>query len=578
MLKELFGQDFEGAPATITIVLGSMARHCHLSPGPPTLGTRLGTADKQVPAACMPTFGKAAALTRLACIGVQAGFGNQYAARPWANRMPKPSSTWPWPLGVDRYCFLIKSEADVLSLLAQVAQVQASKLTRVTRHNRVFSSFDGVALPPASGHQFNLKKSVKKQAVGADDGSDVELEVMPEFLKLRPPTPPPRPPQRRISPLPACPKKTSSRPQRACARKAARQASRCRLKHIARIRRADSSPIVAAYGLERASVAGSGWSGGKFNQVDSTCDEIDELRRERDPANAVDLTALDRTTHPIVDSGGRCFAALLGQPRDDRWSSDVTEAAATAMHNAAERLSFTPVNESSRRGEYRCLLYGVSFGGGRETPGVLDNTKRNARILADLVLMECFLRIMGFTKQMFMAFAPWIYDYYEQTLGTLFTRSPSLPRLIDSIHAVCTFNFGPRVVTLPHLDVANLAVGWCAVTALGSFDPDFGGHLVLWDIGLIIRFPPRSTIVIPSAILRHSNIAIREHETRYSFTQYTAAGLFRWVHNGFQSDKSFLSSANQRAKSKWFKDRADRWAKGSKMFSKVQDFEVVSSY
>jgi hypothetical protein len=105
-----------------------------------------------------------------------------------------------------------------------------------------------------------------------------------------------------------------------------------------------------------------------------------------------------------------------------------------------------------------------------------------------------------------------------------------------SAFAAATLNFGPLTVTLPHIDALNLAWGWCAITALGFFNPDRGGHLVLWDLKLIIRFPPGSTILIPSAILRHSNIGIGPNERRYSFTQFTAAGLFRWVDNGFRSD------------------------------------------
>ncbi|KAJ6550568.1 hypothetical protein DFH09DRAFT_925835, partial [Mycena vulgaris] len=91
-------------------------------------------------------------------------------------------------------------------------------------------------------------------------------------------------------------------------------------------------------------------------------------------------------------------------------------------------------------------------------------------------------------------------------------------------------------VALPHINALNLAWGWCAITALGNFDPDASSHLILWDLRLIICFPPGSTILLPSVILHHSNVNIQEGESRYSFTQFTAAGLFRRVDNGFKSD------------------------------------------
>ncbi|KAJ7800267.1 hypothetical protein B0H14DRAFT_3092679 [Mycena olivaceomarginata] len=108
---------------------------------------------------------------------------------------------------------------------------------------------------------------------------------------------------------------------------------------------------------------------------------------------------------------------------------------------------------------------------------------------------------------------------------------PTPRRLCQSVFAACTFNFGPRAICAPHLDFANLSWGWCAITALGDFDPDLGGHLILWDLRLVIRFPPGSTILLPSAIIRHSN--------------YTAAGLFRWVRNGFKTDEDFELSASK---------------------------------
>src|SRR6201996_4263351 len=102
-----------------------------------------------------------------------------------------------------------------------------------------------------------------------------------------------------------------------------------------------------------------------------------------------------------------------------------------------------------------------------------------------------------------MIWQPKLFGFYQMTKATLAAWNPKLrwnfPR---SVFAACTFNFG-RAVTIPHLDFANLAWGWCAITALGKFDPDRGGHLILWDLKLVIRFPPGSTIFIPSALLRH---------------------------------------------------------------------------
>lgn len=139
--------------------------------------------------------------------------------------------------------------------------------------------------------------------------------------------------------------------------------------------------------------------------------------------------------------------------------------------------------------------------------------------------------------------APNLYAYYVDRLGALHAEYPRLRRnFTSSIFAASTYNLGPQTVCLPHTDFANLPFGWCAVTALGSYNPKTGGHLILWDCELVIEFPPGSTILLPSAIVSHSNVAIGKSETRYSFTQYMAGGLFRWVENGFQTTEKYRAS------------------------------------
>jgi hypothetical protein len=120
-----------------------------------------------------------------------------------------------------------------------------------------------------------------------------------------------------------------------------------------------------------------------------------------------------------------------------------------------------------------------------------------------------------------------------------------------------TFNFGPQTITFDHRDFANLAFGWCAITAIGKFDPKRGGHLILWDMKLVIEFPPGATILIPSAILRHSNVSLQPGEIRMSFTQYSAGGLFRWVDQGFRTAADF-EAADKKGKKNFDQESVKR--------------------
>jgi hypothetical protein len=129
-----------------------------------------------------------------------------------------------------------------------------------------------------------------------------------------------------------------------------------------------------------------------------------------------------------------------------------------------------------------------------------------------------------------------VYQLYANTKTSLVEKQPNLKwNFRNSVFAAATFNLGPAAVTYGHTDNGNFASGMCSITALGDYDPTQGGHLVLFDLGLVIEFPPGSTILIPSAILQHGNVSISSRETRLSFTQYFAGGLVRWVRHGFRT-------------------------------------------
>lgn len=126
-------------------------------------------------------------------------------------------------------------------------------------------------------------------------------------------------------------------------------------------------------------------------------------------------------------------------------------------------------------------------------------------------------------------------EHYQKVLDQLIEQDPTLRRLFPGTpFAAASVNLGPKTECCPHCDWANFAPGECVIISLGDFDADKGGHLALWNLGLVVRFPPGSVIFIPSALVRHSNTPIGPHKRRYSFAQYTSGGIFQWDFNGFK--------------------------------------------
>ncbi|KAJ3765150.1 hypothetical protein FB446DRAFT_655644 [Lentinula raphanica] len=172
--------------------------------------------------------------------------------------------------------------------------------------------------------------------------------------------------------------------------------------------------------------------------------------------------------------------------------------------------------------------------------------------------------------------APRLYQYYDSHFDDILESDSRLHRVFDnSVFAAAAFNFGPRTVCFPHVDYGNLPFGWCPIWSLGRYDYKKGGHLVLWDLKLVLEFPPGSLIVIPSGVLRHSNTDIQRGESRFSFTQYTAGGLFRWVDYGFQTFDSYCKQRTAADAARDEQHKRRHWKMGVDMFSTLADLSLT---
>ncbi|KAJ7851883.1 hypothetical protein B0H13DRAFT_2207019 [Mycena leptocephala] len=384
-------------------------------------------------------------------------------------------------------------------------------------------------------------------------------------------------------------KHTKERTTRLIDREQRRINAGTRLKGVAQLHIRQATPIWIQLSLEGMGspggpVASSSWQAIRQDEPDARSYALEELRALHPDFWVYDWQGIPT---PVIDADRHILLCLGGFPDTPGWDAEVVCEAAGLMKVAAIEV-YTELKwrckaglgePTPRRGPHTAKSVGVSMGGGQTYPQNLAHSMRNLAIFARLFGEKSIQRIAGWTNMLFMAFAPDLHEFYHHNLDDLCTwdsvqdRAKHIVRNFAnrlSVFATATFNFGPATVTLPHLDFRNLAWGWCTITALGDFDPNLGGHLVLWDLRMIIRFLPGSTILLPSAILRHSNTRICAHEMCFSFTQFTPAGLFRWVYNGYRTDKDIAKSAStsKEQHGQRRQDRAERWAEGMKMYCK----------
>ncbi|KAK7047521.1 hypothetical protein VNI00_006287 [Paramarasmius palmivorus] len=277
---------------------------------------------------------------------------------------------------------------------------------------------------------------------------------------------------------------------------------------------------------------------------------------------------------PCCESGKIMVVMTPGPIGDNSWTATCKEAA-DVIRTLRPKCRFKPHdNKKGRsRGDVNALHFGISIGNGQQKPQVLRNLGVGNRKVMDTVRgHRAFKRIVGFMTSIFLTWAPQLFLYYVQTMALLLESDNQLFRPFDnSPFAAFTVNFGPTTVCLPHRDTKNLAFGWCAVCALGNFDYKKGSHLVLWDCKLVIEFPPGAVVFIPSSVCCHFNTAIQAGEERFSFTTYSAGGLFRWVEHGFQLEGPYHQTEQVVKDAQLNKTR---WLRGLNLFSTFEELQT----
>ncbi|KAH9483731.1 hypothetical protein JR316_0003207 [Psilocybe cubensis] len=274
------------------------------------------------------------------------------------------------------------------------------------------------------------------------------------------------------------------------------------------------------------------------------------------------------TPVPFVSEDGRIFMVLAGRPKDPAYER-ATEEAFDLLREAGHTTAFTHEDYSENRGHYPALNIGVTHGVGTHSP--LNRVQRHPKITAKLLQSESIQRMASFASSAFATWSPKVYNHYKLYMDKIFANDSTLVRLFRrSIFPAATFNLGSVVCTIPHFDIKNCPYGWCAIQSLGKFNAKKGGHFVVWGLKVAIEFPAGSTILMPSAVLEHSNTSIEHGEERASFTQYASGGLFRWVDYGYRTEKE-LKRTNPKLYQEQMELRPTRWKRGLGMLCTLQD-------
>ncbi|KAJ7680860.1 hypothetical protein DFH06DRAFT_973391, partial [Mycena polygramma] len=169
------------------------------------------------------------------------------------------------------------------------------------------------------------------------------------------------------------------------------------------------------------------------------------------------------------------------------------------------------------------------------------------------------------------SFSPKLYAYTKNATELIHSFDSTLRREFQGAFPAAEFDLG-ELGSAPRLQDKDLLHGWRALTALGNYDSRYGGDIILWDDGFIIRFPPGATILFPAALMRYSFVSVRPGEKQYAFSQYSPAGLYRYITNGYVSDRTIEGNRDKRAVEAVKRARGRRLEAAIDMYSTLNEF------
>jgi hypothetical protein len=90
-----------------------------------------------------------------------------------------------------------------------------------------------------------------------------------------------------------------------------------------------------------------------------------------------------------------------------------------------------------------------------------------------------------------------------------------------------------------------------------------GGHLLLLELKVIIKFPSGCTILLPSGRISHANAAIGPGEVHHALIQYCAGSLGCWILYGYKNWDSLPWQEQAQEQAAWLM----RWQEVLALFS-----------
>ncbi|KAJ7180031.1 hypothetical protein C8R43DRAFT_1117376 [Mycena crocata] len=269
----------------------------------------------------------------------------------------------------------------------------------------------------------------------------------------------------------------------------------------------------------------------------------------------------------VLMLGGRC--------RNCDWLKDVVAPAMRHCEIATSSIQQTEAEKDAKKPPTLVGGVGHTFNEPTAAPIPLLNTLIFSQLLGTMAMK----RLLGFGSGLLAAYCTAAFEALKNQKERFLEHDPrALYPTDSSVYSAVSLELGgPHCRGIPQGDPERSEVAsWSILTALGKYSALHGGHIIFWDLGLVVCFPVGASILIPSALVRYSFVKVRDHEKRYSILQYAGAGIGRWFQNGKRTDVEFAVNATAEEHAAREQRRVDAHATATQMFPRPEDLDECS--
>ncbi|KAG6905214.1 hypothetical protein DXG01_004142 [Tephrocybe rancida] len=168
---------------------------------------------------------------------------------------------------------------------------------------------------------------------------------------------------------------------------------------------------------------------------------------------------------------------------------------------------------------------------GRKGPIKFTTTDLKQQLMDELLEDVNISHVVSFQSMKLDWFAPKMWDKYKYTATRMYSTHWNIPNNFHgTVYPAVRFNVRPQTSTVqPYMDRQRERRGPPAVTPIGNYNYKLSGHIVFYELKLIIEVPPGTTLFVPTRLLSYGTTNIQEGEERMTITQCFGPGLAETV-------------------------------------------------